>query len=56
LVGIIIAILASVCSHLRFKDKTITGITIVGLVAVLFVGAGIFTLKEAVIQITDLAK
>lgn len=56
LVGIIIAILASVCSHLRFKDKIITGLTVVGLVAVLFVGAGIFTPKEAVTQIKYFAK
>lgn len=56
LVGIIIAILASVCSHLRFKDKIITGLTVVGLVAVLFVGAGIITPKEAVTQIKYFAK
>jgi hypothetical protein len=56
LVGIIIAILAAVCSHLRFKEKTITSITVLGLVAVLFLGAGIFTPKEAVDQIRELLK
>jgi len=56
LVGLIFAVLSSVCSHLKFKDRMITGLTLVGLVVVLLIGAGIFTPKEAVDQIKDFAK
>ena len=55
-VGLVFATIASMAAHMRFQDKIVTTIVIVGLLLVLFIGAGIFTPKEAVDKVGEFAK
>jgi len=56
LIGLIFATIASMTAHMRFQDKFITIIVAVGLLMVLFIGAGIITPKEALDKVGELAK
>ncbi|MGY2463225.1 hypothetical protein [Vreelandella sulfidaeris] len=53
-VGLLFSTIAVMCTHLRFKDTTITIISAFGLFLILFIGAGIFTPKEAFDNIKDI--
>ena len=54
--GLVFTIIASMAAHIRFQDKVVTSIVVVGLLMVLFIGAGIFTPEEAVDKVGELAK
>ena len=56
LLGIVFTIGASIAAHIRFQDKVVTGIVIIGLLSVLLIGAGIFSAREAVEKVGDFAK
>ena len=56
IVGLAFSIIASVAAHIRFQDRTVTTIVVIGLLMVLFIGAGIFTPKEAVDKVGEFAK
>jgi hypothetical protein len=47
-VGLLFVIGASVAAHNKFDNSVITSIVCIGLIAVLLVGAGVFTPREAV--------
>lgn len=53
-VGLLFSTIAVMCTHLRFRDTTITIISAFGLFLILFIGAGIFTPKEAFDNIKDI--
>lgn len=53
-VGLLFSTVAVMCTHLRFRDTTITIISAIGLFLILFIGAGIFTPKEAFDNIKDI--
>jgi len=55
IVGLVFATLASVAAHMKFQDKIVTGIFMVGVLMALFVGAGIFTPEQAVDKVGELA-
>ncbi|MDO8843214.1 MAG: hypothetical protein Q7U98_11840 [Methylicorpusculum sp.] len=54
--GILFGTLTIMCTHMRFQDRSITIIVAIGLFLVLFIGAGIFTPKEAIENIKDIGK
>ena len=54
--GLLAAVLSSICLHKKFENNTITIIAGLGLVFVLLIGAGIFTPKEAVVELQKLQK
>jgi len=56
LIGLIFATIASMTAHMRFQDKVVTSIVAVGLLMVLFIGAGIVTPQEALNKVGELAK
>ena len=56
LIGLIFATIASMTAHMRFQDKIVTSIVAAGLLMVLFIGAGIFTPKEALDKVGELTK
>ena len=56
IIGLACSIIASIAAHIRFKDKIVTSIVVVGLLMVLFIGAGIFTPEEAVDKVGNFAK
>lgn len=55
-VGLVFATLAAMSTHMKFKDKMVTGIAIIGLLMALFIGAGIFTPEQAVDKVGAFAK
>lgn len=56
LLGVLFGTLATMCTHMRFQDRSITIIVAIGVFLVLFIGAGIFTPKEAIENIKDIGK
>jgi len=56
IVGLVFIIVSSMAAHIRFQDKTVTGIVVVGLLMALFIGAGIFTPQEAVDKVGQIAQ
>jgi len=54
--GLAFTIIASIAAHIRFQDKIVTSIVVIGLLMVLFIGAGIFTPEEAVDKVGEFAK
>lgn len=54
LIGLLFSTISVMCTHLRFRDTTITIISAVGLFLILFIGAGVFTPKEALDNIKDI--
>ena len=55
LVGLLFTVIATMSAHMRFKDNIVTGIVAVGLIMVLFIGAGIFTPQEVLDKASDIA-
>jgi hypothetical protein len=47
LIGLLFTIIATMSAQMRFKENTITIIVAVGLLMLLFIGAGIFTPEQA---------
>ena len=56
LLGVLFGTLATMCTHMRFQDRSITIIVAIGIFLILFIGAGIFTPKEAIENIKDIGK
>jgi predicted membrane channel-forming protein YqfA (hemolysin III family) len=56
IIGLAFSIIASIAAHIRFQDKIVTSIVVIGLLMVLFIGAGIFTPEEAVDKVGNFAK
>jgi hypothetical protein len=56
LIGILFIAVATMATHVKFKEKVITSIVAVALSVVLVIGAGIFTPKEAIEKIENLNK
>lgn len=56
LIGLLFTISATMSAHLKFKDNVITGAVAIGLIMLLFIGAGIFTPKEALDKAGEFAK
>jgi len=56
LVGLLFTTSATMSAHLKFKENVITGAVAIGLIMLLFIGAGIFTPKEALDKAGELAK
>lgn len=56
LVGLVFVGIASMAAHIRFQNNIITSIVVVSLLLVLFIGAGIFTPKEAVEKVGEIVK
>lgn len=50
-VGLLCAVLATLCMHKRFDNKTMTIIAGIGLLAILLIGTGVLTPREAVDEI-----
>jgi hypothetical protein len=55
-VGLIFATLAAMSAHMKFKDNIVTIIAIIGLLMVLFIGAGIFTPEQAFDKVGEFSK
>ncbi|OPX54469.1 hypothetical protein SAMN02745127_02783 [Oceanospirillum multiglobuliferum] len=55
-VGLIFATLAAMSVHMKFKDNIVTLIAILGLLMVLFIGAGIFTPEQAIDKVGEFSK
>jgi len=55
IVGLVFATLASVAAHRKFQDNIVTGIVVIGVFMVLFIGTGIFTPEQAVDKVGELA-
>jgi hypothetical protein len=47
LVGLLFTTIATMSAHMRFKENTVTIIVSIGLIMLLFIGAGIFTPEQA---------
>jgi quinol-cytochrome oxidoreductase complex cytochrome b subunit len=56
IIGLVFSIIASIAAHIRFQDKIVTSIVVIGLLMVLFIGAGIFSPEEAVDKVGNFAK
>lgn len=56
LIGLLFTTSATMSAHLKFKENVITGAVAIGLIMLLFIGAGIFTPKEALDKAGELAK
>lgn len=56
LIGLLFIISATMSAHLKFKNNVITGVVVIGLILLLFIGTGIFTPKEALDRAGELAK
>lgn len=52
--GLLCVVVATMCTHLRFKDTIVTTVAAVGIVVVLLVGAEVVTLKEALDAVKDM--
>lgn len=55
-VGMLLVVGASTAAHKKFDNSVITGIICVGMLAVLLVGSGVFTPREAVEQLQEIKK
>ena len=55
LIGLLFMIFAIMSAHLKFKNHVITSLVAIGLFMLLFIGAGIFTPKEALNKAGELA-
>ena len=47
LIGLLFTTIATMSAHMRFKENTVTIIVAIGLLMLLFIGAGIFTPEQA---------
>lgn len=56
LLGVLFGTLSTMCTHMRFQDRSITIIVAIGVFLVLFIGAGIYTPKEAIENIKGIGK
>jgi len=54
--GMLFVVGASTAAHKKFDNSVITGIICIGLLAVLLVGSGVFTPREAVEQLQEINK
>ena len=56
IIGLAFSMVSSIAAHIRFQDKIVTTIVVIGLLMILFIGAGIFTPEEAIDKVGEFAK